>query len=260
MIARLAGFAAALILGGASFVAAETKNIDRTVPLSAAGTVTLEAHNGSIVVRTWDRPEVEIHVRIESHGPSSVARYRVSQSTVDIDSSPDHVSIKGRTFDRDSWSFWSVLFGDWADFPDFSYTITAPKGARWRIQDHNARAEIRDVNAPLEVATHNGSVRVVNLGGPLELSMHNGYANVDFTSFTKDSRISAHNGTVELAMPASSKFNLNSRGNHMRVNSDFPVTVRSSASGRNDVNGSVNGGGPDLRFTAHNGSLRVRSK
>ena len=68
MIARLAGFAAALILGGAPFVAAETKNIDRTVPLSAAGTVTLEAHNGSIVVRTWDRPEVEIHVRITSLG------------------------------------------------------------------------------------------------------------------------------------------------------------------------------------------------
>src|SRR5204863_7829794 len=111
-----------------------------------------------------------------------------------------------------------------------------------------AKAEIRDVNAPLEVSTHNGSVRVLNLGGRLELSMHNGYANVDFASFTKDSRISAHNGTVELAMPASSKFNLNSRGNHIRVNSDFPVNVRSSNFGRDDVSGSVNGGGPDLRF------------
>src|SRR5437764_12129338 len=56
MIARLAGVAAALILGGASLVAAETKNIDRTVPLTPAGTVTLAAPHGALLVRNCARP------------------------------------------------------------------------------------------------------------------------------------------------------------------------------------------------------------
>jgi len=264
MTARTSGFVVALVvaltLGWASPGAAETRNIDRTLPLSAAGAVTLDVHNGSIQVRTWDRPEVEVHVRIESHDSSSASRRRANQVSVDIEGSPDRVSIKSRMFERDTWSVWYLMFGDWADAPKVSYSITAPKGVRWRISDHNANAEIRDVNAALDVSTHNGSVRVVNLGGPLALSMHNGYANIDFASFTSDSRIATHNGTVELAMPAASRFAVDARGHHIHVSSDFPVAIRSSDFGRRDVSGSVNGGGPKLQLTAHNGGFRIRSK
>jgi len=259
MITRL-GVLAVLTLGCASLAGAETRNIDRTLPLTAGGAVTLDVHNGSIQVRTWDRPEVEVHVRIESHDSSSASRRRANQVAVDIDGSPDRVSIKSRMLDRDTWGIWYLMFGDWADAPQVHYSITAPKRARWRISDHNANAEIRDVNATLDVSTHNGSVRVVNLGGPLALSMHNGYANVDFASFTGDSRIATHNGTVELAMPASSRFALDARGHHIHVSSDFPVAMRSADFPGRDVSGSINGGGPKLQLTAHNGGFRIRSK
>jgi hypothetical protein len=260
MIARTSGLAAALLLGFASLGAAETRNIDKTLPLRPGGSVSLEAHNGWIAIRTWDRPEVEVHIKVESRGSSSVARYRLNEVKVDIDGTPDSVSIKTRWFERSAWSLWSLIGGDWIDMPEITYSIMAPKGARWRVDDHNAKAEIRDVSAPLEVSTHNGSVRVVNLSGPLALSMHNGYVNVDFASFTQDSRIDTHNGTVELTLPASTKFNLDARGHHINVASAFPVLTRASDSGRRDVAGPVNGGGPSLHLTAHNGAFRIRSK
>jgi hypothetical protein len=254
------GLAAVLALAYASTAAAETKNIDRTLPLSATGTVDLQAHNGSIEIRTWDRPEVEVHVRIDWFGLSA-SSYRFRATTVDVDGSADRVSIRWNSPDRYGWSLWSLFEGGWSG-PDVHYTITTPKTARLEIRTHNANTDVRDVNAPVRIGTHNGGVRVANLAGPLELTMHNGWARVDFTSFSQDSRISTHNGLVELALPAASKFNVDSRGHHMYVQSDFPLTTNASYYGRSssNVSGSVNGGGPALQVVSHNGTLRLRSK
>ena len=174
----------------------------------------------------------------------SYARHRFNETTVEMSGSADRVSIASKVPDSEGWSLWSLIgnWGDWDSAPDIQYTITAPRTARWKIRDHN------------------GSVWAANLGGPLELNMHNGDAHIDFASFTRDSHIATHNASVELALPASSKFELHSTGHNMRVSSDFPVTVRSSDYGRHNVDGQVNGGGPSLRLTSHNGGFRLRSK
>jgi hypothetical protein len=261
MVADRVGLAAVIALAFASAAGAEVKNIDRTLPLSATGTVALEAHNGSIQISTWDRPEVEVHVRIDWSGVSSTS-YRFRQTTVDVDGSADRVSIKWISPDQyGGWTFWSLFDGSWIG-PDVHYTITAPKTARLDIRTHNATTDIRDVNGALSVGTHNGSIRVANLAGPLDLSMHNGWARVDFASFNQDTRITTHNGVVEVTLPASSKFNVDSRGHHVSVESDFQLATRASYSGRasSNLSGTVNGGGPDLRVASHNGSLRLRSK
>ena len=196
-------------------------------------------------------------MRIEAGGTSAEARRRFNETTVEIDGSPDHVSIRSKFPDIDSWWFW---LGNWGESsPAVHYTITAPRAASWKIRNHNAKAEIRDVNAALELDTHNGSVWVANLGGPLQLNMHNGDAHIDFASFTHGSRVDTHNATVELALPATSRFDFHSRGHNLRVDSDFPATARSSDF-RHDVSGHVNGGGPELLLNSHNGDFRLRSK
>ena len=231
------------------------------MPLSASGTVELIAHNGAIQIRTWDRAEVEVHVKIEARNTSYEARRRMNAAGVDITGSPDRISI---TYDSsnlwDSWSPLSMFWGEWDNSPDIHYTLTVPRNARLRIRSHNAKSDIRDVTGPLDVATHNGSIWVANLDGPLNLSMHNGDAHVEFASFTHASRVSAHNGSTELTLPASSKFDLHSVGHRSYMNSDFPVTARASDFGRHNVEGAVNGGGPELRLSAHNGSFRLHSK
>ena len=258
MVAIRVGVLVAVALGCASLAAAETRNIDRTLPLSATGTVALDAHNGWVQIRTWDRPEVEVQVRIRWFGLSS-SSYRFRETTVDVSGSADRVSIKWNPADRYGWT-WSLFDWGWAG-PDVRYDITAPRNARFDIRTHNANTDIRDVSGLVHLDTHNGGSRIANLGGPLELSTHNGWARVDFASFTGDSRITTHNGWVELSLPSSSKFNLDARGHHISVRSDFPVTRQASWDRRSrDATGSINGGGPALRFNAHNGSLRVRSK
>jgi len=240
MIARTAGIAFVIALGTASFAAADTKNIDRTLPLSANGTLELEVHNGAIQVSTWDKPQAEVHVRIDWPGMSSSSN---RFPTVDIGGSADRVTVRWNS-NRDpyTWTFWS-LFDTWGPI-EVRYEITVPKSVRLEIHNHNATTDIRDFAGPLDLDTHNGRTRV------------------DFASFTYGSRVSMHNGTFEASMPASSKFNFESRGHHAYVDSDFKPAVHANYFGRreNNITATVNGGGPDLRIVSHNASIRLHSK
>ena len=259
MVARTLGLTVAVALGCASLAGAETKVINRTLPLSPTGTVAIQAHNGSIQVKTWDRPEVAVHAQINWYGGGS--SYWFQNTTVDVNGSSDLVTIKYVTPDR-SWTLWSLLFDrPWLG-PEVRYEVTAPRNARFEIREHNASVDIRDAAGPVRIGTHNGVVRGESLSGPVDVRMHNGWARLDFASFTQDARIETHNGAVELRLPSSSKFDFSALGHHPSVRSDFQLTTQASYSGRHrgGVSAAVNGGGPDLRVAMHNGGVWLRSK
>ena len=129
---------AALLVWATAARAQPTKTVDRTVPLSPVGSATLKTHNGSIGVQTWDRPEVQIHVRIEAGGLSPGDARRLDQATVDVQSTSDSIWITSKYPTIASW-WWSWF----DDNPRFHYSIMAPKSARWTIRAHNATADIR---------------------------------------------------------------------------------------------------------------------
>jgi DUF4097 and DUF4098 domain-containing protein YvlB len=118
---------------------------------------------------------------------------------------------------------------------------------------------VHDVHAALSISTHNGGIEVSGLAGALELDTHNGNARVQFASLTGESSVETHNGDVELVMPAASRFNLQTSAHNGRVHSDFSVTTRNIGRRRDNVDGTVNGGGPALRLSTHNGNFRLRA-
>jgi hypothetical protein len=240
------------LLACAVLGAADSKTVDKTLPLPATGNVTIDGHNGSIKINTWDRPEIEIHALIEMNsgfGFSSADRRRFEETRVDIDAFGDSVRIKS------SYPDWSFLQGS---NPDIHYTINAPRTARWTIRDHNSRIEVHDLHAALSISTHNSRVLVSGLAGPLRLDTHNGDAKVEFVSLTASSSVDMHNGDVELVMPAGSRFNLQTSSHNARVQSDFALTTRSFGRRSTNLEGTVNGGGPALRLSSHNGNFRIR--
>jgi DUF4097 and DUF4098 domain-containing protein YvlB len=242
-----------LMLSAPTANAQATKSVDRTVVLSPTGAVTLETHNGSIDVRTWDRSEIQIRARIEAAGTSTADVRRFDQTTVDIQSTSDAVSIRSAYPVIASW-WW---FGN---NPRIDYTITAPKTVRWKIFEHNATVDIRGVHAPLTVETHNGRVNVWDLDGPLRVDAHNGTVAADLVSF-QGAEFTSHLGSVELTLPSTTAFNLHADTRRGGVQSDFPLTVRTLGRRRQTaVDGAVNGGGPTLRFNSHRGELRLRRK
>jgi DUF4097 and DUF4098 domain-containing protein YvlB len=157
---------------------------------------------------------------------------------------------------KSTYPTWDWLQGS---NPDIRYTISAPRTARLTVRTHNSRVEVRNLHAALSISTHNGEIDVSGLAGALDLDTHNGHARVQFASLTAASSVDTHNGDVELTMPASSRFTLQTSSHNGRVQSDFAVTTRSIGRGRDHFDGAVNGGGPTLRLTTHNGNFRLRA-
>ncbi len=250
---QMPAIAAALLLTATNVIAQPTKTVDRTVPLARSGSVTLETHNGSIDVQTWDRPDIEIHARIEAAGTWSDDLRRFEQTTVDIQSTSDSVRVRSSYPTFSSWGWW---FGS---NPRIDYTITAPRNARWTIHDHNATVDVRGVRAAVTIETHNGRVHLSDVDGPLRVEAHNGSVTADLVSF-KGAEFTSHLGSVVLALPSTAAFDLHADTRRGGVQSEFPLTIRALGRRQTTVAGAVNGGGPSLRFSSHRAELRLRSK
>lgn len=233
--------------------AADSKTVEKTLPLTATGSIVLDGHNGSIKVSTWDRPEVEVQARIElrtGFGFEAENRRRFDATRVEVSGSGDFVQIKS-------------VYPEWTNSrgsnPEIHYTIHSPRTARWTIHDHNSQIEVEDLHAALRISTHNSKVIVKGLAGALELDTHNGNAMVQFASLTDSSKVEMHNGDVELIMPASSRFNLQTTSHNARIDSEFAVATHHVSSRGSNMEGTVNGGGPALRLRSHDGNFRLRA-
>jgi hypothetical protein len=243
------------LFGFAALQAADYKDVNKTVALSATGAVTVETHKGSIQVTTWDRAEVEIQARIQAEAGTSMDRRRFEGTEVHIDSSAEAVHIQ--TIYPE---FNSCCTSDDGNNPEVRYTIRMPRMGRLTIRDHRSETKIADLGGALDIDTHRGTVRVERLGGPLQLTTHRGDVTIGFASFSGNSSIDTHRGTIELSLPKGSRFNVETDlGKHASMTSDFPTIMRSANRQGESMHGSVNGGGPTLEIKTYRGSVRLHS-
>ena len=253
----LIGAAITLLIGVSTVSAASNvKEIHRTVALAANGSVSIETHNGSVNVTAWNQPTVDVSARIEPEPYSGVAE-DVQLADVRISGDGSSVSIQSDyTAIKEHWSF--LAFGWSRSLPLIHYTIRVPATARVHVEEHNAAATLTGLRSDVSVRSHNGSVRVRDLAGAADIQTHNGNIDIDFASFAKASRLTTHNGDVEVVMPAASRVTLNANAHRRNaVSSDFPLLITTS---HPLLAATINGGGPELRFIAHNGELTLRKR
>lgn len=252
---RLAAFAVLAL--PAAVLAADVKDVNKTVALHANGIVELETHKGSVRVSVWDRQEVEIQARIEAEPGSVMDRRRFDGTEVRIDGSADAVHIKTYYPDFN----WCCSF-DSGSNPEVRYTIKMPKTARLAIKDHRSDTEVTGLQGELDLTTHRGTAHIRGLGGALHLENYRGDSQVEFLSFHADSTVKSYRGTVELSMPRNSRFDVETNsGRRGSVETDFTVMMRAAIRRRGESNhGTVNGGGPALRIETERGEVRIHAK
>lgn len=229
---------------------AADKVVHQTARLDANGRLAVETHNGSITVTTWNRPEVDIQARIED--ALNVTQSDVKATQIRVTGSGSSVSVETDYTGISGWG----LFNFDHDLPPVHYTISMPANARLKVTAHNASAKVRGLRNDVEVDTHNGPVDIADLDGAAHVETHNGEVRVAFARFAKPASIETHNGSIEVQMPQNSAFRIDADGHHLSFESDFPATVHDREASR--FTGEVNGGGPALRISTHNGSVRLR--
>jgi DUF4097 and DUF4098 domain-containing protein YvlB len=265
--------------------AAHAQDTERTVtgtaPIAADGTVSLENHDGAITVSTWDRDEVEYEARIV-HRDEEV----VQKTEIRLESSSDEVSIRSETDDGGFWENRSK--------PDIFYTVRVPAGASIEIDDHaseirvealqgdvdidthDGSIELRDIGGDVDIDSHDGRIQLAGIGGDLEIDTHdspidarglNGALELDthdgsvsfaFDTLTRDIELDHHDADITLIVPADAGFDLRTDTHDAEISVEPEMSVSSMSDG--NVRATVNGGGPEVYMSAHDGSLTINTQ
>jgi DUF4097 and DUF4098 domain-containing protein YvlB len=220
--------------------------------LGPSGTLDISSHNGGISVKGWSQNTVLVRARVEARAESD-AEARNIASQVRVETSGGRIEASGPDLDRlfrnNDNRQWSV-----------SFEVFTPWNTDLKVGSHNGGINISDIRGHVDAQSHNGGVNLNRLAGDVAGETHNGGINVELAGNTWEGRqleLNTHNGGINLTMPGSYSASLETKTDHGRVNSDFPVNVRGRLDDSN-LNFSVGSGGPLIKATTHNGGIHLK--
>jgi hypothetical protein len=265
MFRAFAGLAVFLWAGLGSPAAAQTRDFARSVALDARGNVLLNTFKGSIEVETWSEPRAEVTARIEpdtSCGSAAQQAERVRLTEVEIDATASRLAIRSN-YDRleglEPIPFHVSGFDSTCSaYPFVRYRLRIPATARLEIEDHKSRITVAGLRGGARIASHKGAVTVKGHDGPLELTTHKGNVHVELARLAEPTRLETYKGDIEIAVPRAAGFDLDARV-ESRGMLDAPFALDETRVGRRErvYEQPVNGGGPRLELTTHNGALKI---
>lgn len=106
------------------------------------------------------------------------------------------------------------------------------------------------------VESSSGTIVIEELDGAAEVETSSGDVRLLFARFTENSRIETSSGDVRVSLPADSSFDLDLSTSSGNLRVEFPVTIRGDM-GRDDIEGFVGDGGPELEVETSSGDVRV---
>lgn len=260
--ARFCLLLVSLLLMGSSVRAQESREVDRVVPLAKDGRVSIDTYKGGIDIETWDKGEVEIHVKIEADGWGRYEEEKVKDTEIVIDASSGSVRIR-TDYDRlkrRGNSFWDLFDGGSGNLPLVYYTIKMPATAKLHIKDYKSDTRVSNLRAGMEMNTYKGEVEIRSLSGGLDFETYKGECRVEFSNLTDRSQFETYKGEIRISLPSNAGFSLDADvGRRGDFDSDFQFASSVSSRYRRDYwyRGDVNGGGPVLRLRTDKGAFRL---
>ena len=133
---------------------------------------------------------------------------------------------------------------------------------------------VEGVEGELDVKNTNGSVKLTRVGGAVVAHALNGnvVAVLDRVTADRPMSFSSLNGNIDVTLPADIKANVKMRSDNGDMYSDFDIRLTASGEVKTErtpggkyrvqvdksINGTINGGGPEMRLTTLNGRIMLR--
>jgi DUF4097 and DUF4098 domain-containing protein YvlB len=134
-----------------------------------------------------------------------------------------------------------------------------PGGGDVNVRNNDVKVDFRiwvPAGVRFDGNTVNGSIRADGLRSDVQVATVNGRLNIETTGFVSDA--ATVNGDIDLVLPVGLNAVFHATMVNGRVESDFPILVTGRISRRN-VSGTIGNGGPDLRVSTVNGTIRLRN-
>ena len=262
---RVAGFivgamltAAVLVLRGGLPARAADEVFDRTVPLAAGGSFSLQNVNGAVTINGWDHEAVEVRAVKTSSDP--VAQFAVSDLSrvqVDVTTTPGGVAVT-TTYPKEEIGDVSVTYEVRVPRRVWLQQVTTVNGSV-HVSGLQGAGELHSVNGDVEVQDSAGafSARTTNGDILLELASLNGPAQRAGAGPEYSVRAQTVNGSIVLALPADAKATLAVQCRNGDFHSDLPVSMLGAYTPR-EFHGRLGSGGTPVHLSTTNGGIRIR--
>jgi DUF4097 and DUF4098 domain-containing protein YvlB len=296
-VARLAGAVAlASTFSGGCVVSVDSQGQivrdEKRFTVKEIADLRVTTFDGSIEVRSWDRPEVSVEV--EKRGPTKEA---VDGLEVNTSQDGDRIELEVKKPRSESFTGFGIHRSTSA-----SLIVSLPRRSDVTARTGDGSIRIERVDGKLELRTGDGSIRASDVSGQLVLNtgdgsitvdgaegtlrlqtgdggvsvagkltsvaMHTGDGSIVYraqpgTSMQEDWDISTGDGSVALYLPLEFSAELDAHTGDGRITNELSIE-RSSGSDRDDersrrtIRGRLGSGGRLLRIRTGDGSIRLR--
>ncbi len=139
------------------------------------------------------------------------------------------------------------------------FTILLPKGVKMDASTVNGGLAISGATAAVKGRTVNGSVEAASTSGPVNAKTVNGSIRVRAGAMGEGPlAYETVNGSITLELPDGLNADFEARTvNGSVISEDFPITIQGRID-RRRIEGKIGKGGPELRVSTVNGSIRLR--
>ncbi|MFB0517029.1 MAG: DUF4097 domain-containing protein [Candidatus Neomarinimicrobiota bacterium] len=120
--------------------------------------------------------------------------------------------------------------------------------------------QIDEAGGEVEVSTSGGSIQVNEVRGSIKASTSGGSVTATISKQPEnDCTLKTSGGGVTVYLAEGIKVDVNAKTSGGNVICDLPITVE-GLSGRSEITGKINGGGPELYLRSSGGPIRIKSK
>jgi DUF4097 and DUF4098 domain-containing protein YvlB len=256
--ARLATLALALAFTAACNVnfgtGIEARNEwDKTYKVTSGATLELRETNGRIRVEAGSASdEIVVHaVRVVKGPTEEAAKAGLAEVTIKEIATADRIEIDSTDQTR---GFMSRLQRR------VDYDVKMPKTGHLTIKSTNGEITVRSVAGLLRIETVNGEIELTGVEQGADVTAVNGRVQVEVTSLGEQGvRCKTTNGQIIVTIPTATKANLAARVSNGVVRTEN-LSVQTSESSHRRLDGTIGGGGPEIRLDSTNGEVRIVGK
>lgn len=163
--------AAALITGGSLFAAELTEKFDKT--FAGKATVGVQNENGSVTVKSWDRPEIRVEAEKTAEGNREAAAAAMKEIKIDVRDEGGTLRIRTVLPKRNGGGCLDWLAGTNVN-ANVRYTVTVPRKTNLDLETVNGRIEVREVEGVMDLETTNGKIEIAKSSGRVNAETTNG--------------------------------------------------------------------------------------
>ncbi|MEK7794093.1 MAG: DUF4097 family beta strand repeat-containing protein [Candidatus Hydrogenedentota bacterium] len=261
------------------------QTVTRQLAFEPGGTLRVTSKNGNINVTAWDKNELlvtaEKHARPDTGGvkwvleklnigfkDSDDVQGFLESVTINVVQTGSEIVVDAtipKRSDMSAWVSYDVKIPNQAalDLINSNGNVSVT-GIQGEIsgRSSNGKIQFEELSGKIICDTSNGRIELVNVDGPIQAGTSNGGISIEHSGeLSVDDTISCEtsNGSIRVAVPASSAFTLAARTSNGSVRTSFDVSRTDDGKRRSRLEGSVNGGGPLLDLRSSNGSISIES-